>query len=113
MTAVARRFVLALAAVALTACTMDKPAWVDQKATNDAEAVYYQEQEFEGRLYVFGSSANYNAFQTTHDLQFAKSFIGAGPKGQTVRLELDPKNPALFKRVHDEYASRHGVDLED
>jgi hypothetical protein len=113
MTASVRCLALALAALALTACTMDKPAWVDQKATNDAEAVYYQEQEYEGRLYVFGTSTNYTAFQNTHDLQFAKSFIGAGPKGQTVRLELDPKNPALFKRVHDEYASRHGVNLED
>jgi hypothetical protein len=113
MTVSVRRFALALAALALTACTMDKPAWVDQKAANEAEAVYYQEQEYEGRLYVFGTSTNYTAFQTTHDLQFAKSFIGAGPKGETVRLELDPKDPALFHRLHKEYESRHATELED
>ena len=113
MTASVRRFALALAALVLTACTMDKPAWVDQKKANEAEAVYYQEQEYEGRLYVFGTSANYKAFQNTHDLQFAKSFIGAGPKGMTVRLELDPKDPALLNRLRKEYKSQHGTDLED
>jgi hypothetical protein len=113
MTASVRRFALALVAFALTACTVDKAPWADQKTANDKMAVYYQEQEYEGRLYVFGTEANYTAFQTTHDLQFAKSFIGAGPKGETVRLELDPKDPALFHRLHKEYESRHATELED
>jgi hypothetical protein len=113
MTAVVRRFALVLVAAVLAACTMDKPAWVDQKAANDAEAAYYVEQEFEGRLYVFGTSASHKRFQDTHDLQFAKTFVGAGPKGVTVRLELDPKNPALFNRIRSEFESRHDVELED
>ena len=113
MTATARRLALVLVAAVLAACSMDKPAWVDQKAANDAEASFYAEQEWEGRLYVFGTSASHKRFQDTHELQFAKSFIGAGPKGVTVRLELDPKNPALFKRVHGEFESRHGLDLEE
>jgi hypothetical protein len=112
MLAVAR-LALVLAAVLLPACTMDKPAWVDQKTANDAEANYYVEQEYEGRLYVFGTSASHKEFQDTHELKFAKSFIGAGPKGMTVRVELDPKNPALFKRLHSEFESQQGLDLED
>ena len=113
MTAAVRRLALVLVAAVLAACSMDKPAWVDQKKANDAEAAFYVEQEWEGRLYVFGTSASHKRFQDTHDLQFAKSFIGAGPKGVTVRLELDPKNPALFNRVRSEFESRHGLELEE
>ncbi len=103
MTIAVRRFALVLAAVVLAACTLDKPGWVDQKQANDAEANFYTEQVWDGRLYAFGTSTNYKAFQVTHDLQFAKTFIGAGPKGETVRLELDPKNDALLRRVREEY----------
>jgi hypothetical protein len=143
MTAVARRFAFALASLVLAGCTLDKPAWLEQKQANDAkangatanaapangaaangatasaakpseaDANYYAEEVWENRLYVFGTSANHKLFQSTHDLQFAKTFIGAGPNGQTVRLELDPKNPAVYDRVHAEYKSRHGTDLED
>jgi len=109
MTVAVRRFALVLAAVVLAACTLDKPAWIDQKKANDAEAGFYTEQVWEGRLYAFGTSANYKSFQDTHDLQFAKTFIGAGPNGETVRLELDPKNDALLRRVRSEYESRHGA----
>lgn len=112
MTAAVRRIALVLAAVVLAGCTLDKPAWLDQKKANDAEAVFYSEQEWDGRLYVFGTSASYKLFQSTHELQFAKTFIGAGPNGETVRLELDPKNDALLRRVREDYESRHGAIAE-
>ena len=112
MPSAVRRLAFVLVAVVLAGCTLDKPTWLDQKKTNDAEAIFYAEQEWEGRLYVFGTSAAHKLFQSTHDLQFAKTFIGIGPKGETVRLELDPKNPALLNRVRSDFESRHGA-IED
>ncbi len=108
MTSAFRLAVLLLVAYALPACTMDKPAWVEQKAANDAEAAFYKELEHEGRIYVFGTSKTWNGFAATHEIPYCVTFIGGGPGGKTVKLEADAKELALQNRLRREFEKRHG-----
>src|SRR5689334_2891957 len=82
-----RRAAVLLVALASAGCSLDKPAWLEQKQQNEAEANFYAEQEYDGRLYVFGTSKLYSQFQATHEMPYSISFIGAGPNGQTVKIE--------------------------
>ena len=104
-----RRNAVLLVVLGLASCTLDKPAWVEQKRANEAEANFYAEAEHDGRLYVFGTSKVYNQFQSTKEMPYGVTFIGAGPNGQTVKLEADSKDIALENRVRKEYEKRHGA----
>ena len=108
MSSVLHRSALLLVVLVLAACTLDKPAWLEQKQQNDAEAVFYAEQEYEGRLYVFGTSKSYNQFQSTREMPYGVTYVGQGPDGCTVKLEADAKDYALENRVRREYEKRHG-----
>ena len=103
-----RRNAILLIVLGLAGCALDKPAWVEQKRQNEAEANFYAEVEHEGRLYVFGTSKVWNQFQTTKEMPYGITFIGAGPEGQTVTIEADSKDLALENRVRKEYEKRHG-----
>jgi hypothetical protein len=95
--------------LASTGCSLDKPAWLEQKQQNEAEANFYAEQEYDGRLYVFGTSKLYSQFQATHEMPYSITFIGAGPNGQTVKIEADAKDVALEKRLKQLYEEKHGA----
>ncbi|HEX5011369.1 MAG TPA: hypothetical protein VFY71_13325 [Planctomycetota bacterium] len=75
----------------------------------EAEANAYAEPEYDGRLYVFGTSKLYSQFQGTHAMPYSISFIGAGPNGQTVKIEADAKDVALEKRLRRLYEEKHGA----
>ncbi len=102
------RSALVLAVLVLGGCTLDKPVWLEQKKANDAEANFYAEQEFDGRLYVFGTSKTWSTFQATKEMPYCKTYVGSGPQGQTVKLEADAKEYALQNRLLREYEKRHG-----
>ena len=108
MSSAFRRSAVLLIVLVLAACALDKPAWLEQKKQNDAEAAFYAEQEFEGRLYVFGTSKAYSQFQATKEMPYGVTFIGQGPDGCTVKIEADAKEYALENRVRREYEKRHG-----
>jgi hypothetical protein len=103
-----RRSAVLLVALALAGCTLDKPAWVEQKHLNEAEASFYAEAEHEARLYIFGTTKTWNQFQATKEMPYGITFIGAGPNGQTVKIEADAKDVALENRLRKEYEKRHG-----
>src|ERR1051325_12146563 len=69
---------------------------------------YYAEEPHKGRIYVLGTEKAHKALtgsqQTPH---IAKTFIGAGPDGQTVVLEADSKSNDLQDRLKAQYESRH------
>jgi len=73
---------------------------------------YYAEESCKGRLYVLGTEKEHKALkesqQTPH---IAKTYIGAGPDGQTLVLEADSKTKELQERLKVQYESRHGVKL--
>jgi hypothetical protein len=104
----ARLAALLLVAALAPACSLDKPAWREQKAANDAEAAFYLEHEHEGRLYVFGTSKTWNQFQATQEMPYCVTFIGGGPGGKTVKLEAEAKEHALQARLRREFEKRHG-----
>lgn len=73
---------------------------------------YYAEESHKGRLYVFGTEkAHAQMKESGHAPQIAKTFIGAGPDGQTLVLEADAKSNDLQERLKAQYQSRHGVQL--
>jgi len=73
---------------------------------------YYAEVPYKGRIYVVGTEKAQQALsesqQTPH---IAKTYIGAGPDGQTLVLEADAKCNELQERLKTQYESRHGVKL--
>jgi hypothetical protein len=42
-------------------------------------------------------------------MPYSISFIGAGPNGQTVKIEADAKDVALEKRLRKLYEEKHGA----
>jgi hypothetical protein len=73
---------------------------------------YYAEETYKGRVYVLGTEKAHKALtesqQTPH---IAKTYIAAGPQGQTVVLEADAKTNDLQERLKTQYEAKHGVKL--
>jgi hypothetical protein len=73
---------------------------------------YYAEETYKGRLYVLGTEKAHKALtQSQQTPHIAKTYIGAGPDGQTLVLEADSKTNELQERLKSQYESRHGVKL--
>jgi hypothetical protein len=73
---------------------------------------FYAEESFKGRLYVFGTEKAHDSFKQSQQVpHIAKSYIGAGPEGQTVVLEADAKANDLQERLKAEYETRHSAKL--
>ncbi len=97
---------------ALLGCSMmDKPSWLATKKANDAEAEFYAEVPYEGRIYVIGKSASLAAFEKTKELPYRQTFIGVGPNGETVVIEAEAKDVALQARLRRAYDAKHDVEL--
>jgi len=73
---------------------------------------YYAEVPHKGRIYVVGTEKAQKALtQSEQTPSIAKTYIGAGPDGQTLVLEADAKSNELQERLKTQYESRHGVKL--
>lgn len=110
--------VLVLAVTALQAAGCVSCPGADEKSAKKAASIvapdpgHYAERVHGGRIYVFGDPATEAAFDRTPNMQFCRSFIGAGPGGETVVVEVRDKLPELTDRLAAEFAKRHGVRLE-
>ena len=61
---------------------------------------------------MFGTEKSHKSFKDTEQVPIiAKTFIGAGPDGQTVVFEADAKASELQDRLRSQFESRHGVKL--
>jgi lipopolysaccharide export system protein LptC len=94
-----------------------KPASTSESSgtmmAKDSPAAYYAEESHKGRLYVFGTEKAHAAFkETQHTPTIAKTFIGAGPEGQSVVLEADAKSSELQERLKTQYEARHTAKLQ-
>ena len=104
--------VLSIVSGTLFGCSaMDKPPWLAAKAASDAEAQFYAEVDYDGRIYVIGKSASLAAFQQTKELPYRQTFIGAGPAGESIVIEADAKELGLQARLRRAYEARHDVEL--
>lgn len=82
-------------------------------AAKDSPAAFYAEESHKGRLYVFGTEKAHQTFkQSQHTPTIAKTFIGAGPEGQSVVLEADAKSSELQDRLKAQYEARHTAKLQ-
>jgi hypothetical protein len=110
--------VAALVVVVVSSAPACKCAGADAKSVESAGTVlppdpgYYAVENWDGRIYVFGDQKTHDNFAKTHELQIRKTFIGAGPGGETVMFEAQDKVPAMTKRIIDRWSTETGVKLE-
>lgn len=64
-----------------------------------------------GRIYVIGNAASADSFANSPHLPYTKTYIGAGPSGETVIVEIDKDDAALADRLSASFEQRHGVNL--
>jgi hypothetical protein len=62
-------------------------------------------------VFVVGSPESLEAFGHSGHLPYCKTFIGAGPKRETVVFELNTKDDALLKRLVEEFNQRNATKL--
>lgn len=99
----------------LWGCSTSKPAPAPAAGSMMAKEPatgFYAEETYKARLYVFGTEKAHKSFKEHEQVpSIAKTFIGAGPEGQTVVLEADAKTNDLQERLKVQYESRHGSKL--
>ena len=92
---------------AASTSSADKPAAMAKESGG-----YYAEENYKGRLYVFGTEKAHKAFKETQQVpNITKTYIGAGPDGQSVVLEADAKAMELQDRLKAQYEGRHNTKL--
>ena len=99
----------------LWGCATSKPAPAPAAGSmmaKESGTGFYAEESYKSRLYVFGTEKAHNSFQGHEQVpSIAKTYIGAGPEGQTVVLEAAAKTNDLQERLKGQYESRHGSKL--
>lgn len=75
----------------------------------DTNHRYYAEEKHDGRYYVIGDNSTHDMFKKTHHLPYTKTLIGAGPKGESVVIEVNKKNPHLATRLEATFRQRRGL----
>jgi hypothetical protein len=102
--------------VALSAGCAARSDRLDPKApigtrVPDDEGFYATEQR-DGRTYVIGKSATLASFKNGREMQMTKTYIAAGPAGETVVIEVDPLLPEMTERLTAEFSKKSNVRLE-
>ena len=83
-----------------------------QNAPVAQSSTYYNEVEYDGRIYVFGNEKTYNECKDKPHFSYRKVFVGGGPEGKTVVIEADQKDQALQECLIKEFSGRHKVNLD-
>jgi hypothetical protein len=68
---------------------------------------YYYEYQHEGRYYIIGRPITAVEFEDTHEVPFTRTMVGAGPKGETVVLEVDKEDPTLADFLWEQFKEKH------
>ena len=69
--------------------------------------LFYAQLGAGGRLYVIGSRATFVKFLELHHLPYTYTRIGEGPRGETVVIEVEKKNPHLQRRLWQEFVAQN------
>ena len=77
-----------------------------------ADPGYYAVESYDGRIYVFGDKKTHDAWQSSKSIQIRKTYIGAGPGGETIMFEARDKMPELTKRIVERYSAETGIHLD-
>ncbi len=116
MKRIAARLIVPVAVAGIWSCSSSSapaPASGEKGASmKSSGSDFYVEAANKGRLYIFGTEKAYTSFQQSGQVpHIAKSYIGAGPDGQTVVLEADAKTTDLQDRLKVQYETKHGTKL--
>lgn len=68
---------------------------------------YYAEERVEGKIYVLGDIDTHVAYFRSHDVPNSVMKVGAGPGGEAVILQADPKDTSLTDRLWKEFQKRN------
>jgi hypothetical protein len=71
----------------------------------DSQGNDYFVWKYDGRIYVIGNPKTNEAFKIQHHLPYTRTILGAGPQGETVIFEVNPKDNALADRLQVRYDS--------
>lgn len=103
---------LVLAGCGSSSSASGTPAPEKSMMAKDAAGGYYAEENYNGRVYVFGTEKAHKALTETQQTpHIAKTYIAAGPDGQSVILEADSKSNELQERLKAQYEARHSAKL--
>jgi hypothetical protein len=69
----------------------------------------YEEFSHDGRIYVLSRAETIASFKATHEVQYGVTKIGKGPKGETVVVEADAKDPWLQNTLWTIFKERRGM----
>jgi hypothetical protein len=78
-------------------------------SASPSSSSFYSEMKKDGRYYVFGNAKTETSFKSTGHMPYTRTFIGGGPGGATVVLEIDKKDASLADRLQAEFGRRHGA----
>ena len=103
-----------LAAAACVSCAARSDR-LDPKAPIGAvvpdDEGYSAVESRDGRTYLIGKKATHASFARGAEMQMTKTFVGAGPNGETVVVEVDPLLPEMTARLTAEFSRTTKVDL--
>ncbi|MBU2646637.1 hypothetical protein KKI24_18150 [bacterium] len=69
----------------------------------ETEGDDYNVWQYQGRIFVIGNKNTNEKFKALHHLPYTKTILGAGPRGETVVFEEDPKNPEFAEQLKSKY----------
>lgn len=79
--------------------------------SGDSASSDFYVMEHDGRTYVLGSAESAAKFNAQKHIPYAKSFIGKGPKGNTLIFEISKDDDALLERLMSTYNAQYGTSL--
>jgi hypothetical protein len=74
-------------------------------ATYSATNLYNAEAQKDGRIYLIGDADTHAAFRQTGHMPYTQTHIGAGPRGETIVVEVDKGSAHLAARLMRAYAA--------
>lgn len=79
---------------------------VEQIQPVDVQGDNYFVYEHAGRIYVLGQEKTSRFFAEHKHIPYARTRIGEGPRGETLVIEIDKKQPELTERLIETFATR-------
>lgn len=82
------------------------------EGAEEATSMQYVEKEHNGRIYVIGNEETAKKLEDNGHIPYAKTFIGKGPGGKTVVVEIDKDNPELTGQLLAKFNKKHNLDIK-
>ena len=91
----------ALAALLASCNTTSSTAKID--APEATETITYSAYKHDGRIYVISKPETIESFKKTGHMPYTRTFIGEGPKGETIVVEVDKKDNVFAEKLYTAY----------